>query len=300
MFNIRTVIASLALLGLVSCEKPVNTVEGPKVDPKLVVSCFISPQGGRIDLYLSKSIPVFGVQSTDPPPPIENATVIISDGVNSAHLPYTPIGDRYSISANLFPVVAGKTYSLKVSAPGFKEVTAECTVPEAGFKGLSVSVDSSMSTGNPWQPAQRQYHIKVNWTDMSGQKNYYRTTADIEWQLVDTNGNYSSAESDLNMVSGYNENHAGVIDDKDRDGNSFTVEGIAFLSNTLNPTTIAIGQHITVYMLSTDEHYFKYHESISRYQGDNPFAEPVLTYNNIKNGLGIFAAYNEETKEIDL
>jgi hypothetical protein len=49
-----------------------------------------------------------------------------------------------------------------------------------------------------------------------------------------------------------------------------------------------------VVLLSVSESYFRYLKATEFQENneDNPFATPVQVYNNIENGLGIFAGYS--------
>jgi Domain of unknown function (DUF4249) len=50
-----------------------------------------------------------------------------------------------------------------------------------------------------------------------------------------------------------------------------------------------------IYVANTDKAYYLYNTAIDKIRraNGNPFAEPVLTYTNIKNGLGVMAGYNQ-------
>jgi hypothetical protein len=49
----------------------------------------------------------------------------------------------------------------------------------------------------------------------------------------------------------------------------------------------------TVELLSINEDYFRYIKSVNSYDNalDNPFAEPVNVFSNIKNGYGFFTTF---------
>jgi hypothetical protein len=48
-----------------------------------------------------------------------------------------------------------------------------------------------------------------------------------------------------------------------------------------------------------DKSYYLYAVSEQKYQQtrNNPFTEPVQVYSNVKNGFGLFSAYNGTRKE---
>ncbi len=50
---------------------------------------------------------------------------------------------------------------------------------------------------------------------------------------------------------------------------------------------------LSIYLLTTDRHYYEYHRSLSRYQFTTGLEDPVKIYSNVKGGLGIFASYRQ-------
>ena len=57
-----------------------------------------------------------------------------------------------------------------------------------------------------------------------------------------------------------------------------------------------------IYLMHVDENYYKYTYSVYKQQiaSGSPFSEPVITYNNIKNGYGIGGAANIYKDSIDI
>jgi Domain of unknown function (DUF4249) len=55
------------------------------------------------------------------------------------------------------------------------------------------------------------------------------------------------------------------------------------------------GRYIEIYVANTDRAFYLYNTAIDKIRkaNGNPFAEPVLTYTNIRNGLGVMAGYNQ-------
>lgn len=61
-------------------------------------------------------------------------------------------------------------------------------------------------------------------------------------------------------------------------------------------TQIYERNEIHVQKLSKDLYNYLKYLKLYNFYHDNPFAEPVPIYSNVKNGIGIFAGYNDETK----
>jgi hypothetical protein len=215
--TIRSAFFLFTVFTLASCEKPVSTVEGPKAEPKLAIACFISPHDSFIVLHLSKSVPVFGVKQNQPQPDITDATVIISEGATSAQLAYHSF-DMYYISTSTFPVVTGKTYKLKVTTPDGLEATAECTVPGTGNNSLSFTVDSGWIDN--FGDSVRQYKVDVQWTDVAGQKNYYRVYSEAVLYSTDPFGSTDTIYNHIYMGS---ENE--LVNDDSQDGQVLKLKG---------------------------------------------------------------------------
>ena len=62
-----------------------------------------------------------------------------------------------------------------------------------------------------------------------------------------------------------------------------------------NVAVTVTNRYNEIYIANTDRAYYFYNTAIDKIRkaNGNPFAEPVLTYTNIKNGLGVMAGYNQ-------
>lgn len=145
----------------------------------MVINCFISPQDTLIGVIVSKTKPVTGVEiSTYNNNPsysyeiLKGITVEISDGMVKANLTYEAIlnpnkflydpktGKQtvtvtsrigYFLSTKAFPTIAGKTYTLVVSAQNLPTVTGICTIPQQSLvnqKNLEIVYDEIDSVAN--------------------------------------------------------------------------------------------------------------------------------------------------------
>ncbi|HEX8530064.1 MAG TPA: DUF4249 domain-containing protein [Cytophagales bacterium] len=287
-------LAAAVLLG--ACEKEATGIKLPESNSKLVVTGFISPQDTALSVQVLRSTPAFGTRSPAPPF-VTNALVTLSDGDQTVTLPLHSkdgvphYGGQYLIDAETLPVVAGRTYTLRVSVPGGESLEASCTVPEAPAPpALAIDSLNDPDDGRP------RYRVRLSWTDPAGQDNYYRPTALVRTVLTEnpdqplpiplTQPVYWEAEE--------------LTDDKAADGvllysprGSFWFGGLS----QYKPEQYLRGQ-----LLHVDRHYYLYHRSLDNaYRSEgNPFAEPVLVYSNVTGGLGVFAAYNSAVTEIRL
>src|SRR5688572_12054191 len=122
MKNFKTYLLILFVLPLFySCTKDATGIKLPETDPKLVVGCFISPDDPEIIATVAQSNPIFGSGHNNKNTiTLPEAEVKISDGVNTATLPYDDVTERFRISTSALPIVAGKTYTINVTAPNVK------------------------------------------------------------------------------------------------------------------------------------------------------------------------------------
>ncbi|CAG5005424.1 hypothetical protein DYBT9275_03579 [Dyadobacter sp. CECT 9275] len=298
----------LFLVILSGCESLVTEVpnaELPSTESKLVVQCFISPQTTRINVTVSESVPLFG-ESDAQGNVIDNATVKISDGTREIIIPYDPASLLYTIDKPPFQIVPNGRYTLTVT-DGKRTATGTCTVPQNQALIKSYEIDTVYNHDYPGDTAVK---VKMTWGDIPGQANYYRVRASmyVEYTIArgttlenltrqrvrnrfsfdwdDTIGR-NNFQSDVNLdgetfdsPSGYVSMPTTAVYDFGN-GNKFVVR----------PNWKILS--ISFFVLNTDEAYYKYHRSLElRGNGENPFAEPTIIYNNIAGGLGCFAAYN--------
>lgn len=296
---------------LLSCEKEVKNIKLPNSDPKLVITGFISPQDTVIRVNVNKSVPVFG--KPVPPEDLSGCLVELSDGTRTVGLAYTPkqtnipdpypfpyhfptddrSGADFTLKATGFPIQPGVTYFLKVSTPEGLQATSTCTVPPLQNYSLEWQIDTVRDVNAP--PGYKNYELMMQWQDAPGTPNFYRIHADIiRMEIID-------GQSYPYQQSAYWEERP-FFTDSQKDGEKFTSDkGTIWSYRMVNqPSDGNTESDLYVYLLDTDKNYYDYHESLDKYEGDNPFAEPVLIYSNISGGLGIFAAYNRTTVAVDL
>ena len=250
-----------------SCEKVVTNVELPQTTPKLVITSFISPNIDTLEVYISKSKPVFESQQVNNDF-ITNANIIISDESASATIPYDAYNYRYMLPASSFQIIKGKSYKLSVSTPDGLSAEATCSVPAFVNNSLEIySIDSISDSDRTF--------IKYRFTDIAGQENYYRVISNIDKAMVYFD-DYQIPDI--------------LISDKNTDGNTFSFQAEIGKEIPLNI--------ISVYLLTTDKDYYNYQKSISNYSSGDPFSEPTLIYSNVNGGLGVFCGYNQFRKSL--
>jgi hypothetical protein len=268
----------LFLLIFASCESMITDVEVPEQDSKLVIGCYLQPGDTMIEVNVNRSFPLYE-SSQFMQPEIENATVVISSSQGSITVPWDPAYYNYRISTSSFPILAGTSYSIEVSAPGFETVTGSTNVPGAAntqviFQGW----DSA------WSPTYAEYvnRYRFEVTDAVGTPSYYRAIL-------------SSVTGDSLMVYGFNADQTKgkeYFTDEDGDLSKFNFE--FQLSTQFTHMENFSAKFI---LLTVDEAYYNYNKSLvtAVNNSGNPFSEPALVYGNINKGLGIFGSYQKFT-----
>lgn len=250
----------------------------PKSDPKLVVTCFISPQDTVLKAKITMSKPVLGVQDySDFDDAVSDAQINISDGVQTLALKFDPSRRAYFYHLKDMPgfIKAGGKYSLTASAPSGQYVSAVTTLPKDTVNGATANI----AFRNKVENNSTQRIVQVNFFDIAGQENRYRMEAYISSSTFGEN-----LVSDIYFSSEEGQFSYNIFSDQDRDGKLLKSGDAYYYSSGTEGRMFA-----RIY--NTSKEYYEYHRSIGNFQGDSPFAEPVLLYTNIENGLGVFAGY---------
>jgi hypothetical protein len=279
------IIAAIAFC-YAGCDRLVDDVTPPKVESKLVLFTFLSPENDFTEIELTRSKPVFGnTASGSNIDFIRNAVVTITnnDGV-SATLQYVDSLDAYAISQAAYPIVPQKTYKVTATVNG-KQVFGETTIPLNNIPFAKVDyIRIGSNDPNYFGP---QYRYSYTWNDKAGEKNYYRVS-------VQTIQNYTSFDSSFSdsFLSPICDN---LFEDLNRDGDNFGGSCEDFGFYQLEDSTT---QTISVFLLNTDIHYYEYHRRRLNYFGEDPFSEPFPQYSNINGGLGVVCSFRKYRSDL--
>lgn len=270
-----SVIIAGFILFFQGCTKDAD-VKLPVVESKLVINAFISPQDSIIKVMVSLSQPLYNNSNSGLYPNVENATVQISDGVNSITLIYNSADNYYSINASQFPIVAGGIYNLTVYTPDGKNVNASTSVP-APNSSLSFSANN---INDPNQP--ETYSINATWNDSPGIEDYYRINY------------YSKQFYDGDIDTSYYSQFSEHYTDKENDGKTFNQYFEVYKMNS----TGSAGE---LYLIRATKEYYLYHTKLMEaINSGGPFSEPVQMFTNINGGYGIFAGFNQYKLQVFL
>jgi hypothetical protein len=283
---LRLLTLLLAALGFQACETDITDTVPINTEPKLVVTGFISPQDTIYEVRVSKTRPVVGKVISADEARVQDAAVRISRGSESVLLTYDQQRQVYWAYTSLLPVVSGQTYTLQVTTPDRYQVTGSCTVPTT--EGVAITELRHDTRKKTWGDGQEYSELifSFKWQDAPGRENYYHHVAEMEYPDPQTQ-----------RPIRYQLHHDGkaLLSDEKKDGLVFSGSIPYGMIMPGQPQPGPKSSDLHLYLAVTDRAYYLYHESLRQHQHaqDNPFAEPVLVYNNVTGGLGVFAAYNQ-------
>lgn len=291
-------IFAVLILSASTCERPADLeIEGP--EPTLVVVSNFSDQR-VLQVQVSKSIDALTGGAIEY---VKDANVELfekGEFIERLTLFESPVSPPYYTTYELKPKV-GVHYNIRVEVPGFRIVSAESSIPpQIKIDQLQVSNVRQLDIGD--QQRQFDYNITLTFVDPGREKNFYHlkffqqikqyeviqgeiSITRVQYKEI----NFASINDNNSQVAYFN---GGVLfEDGLRDG-----QRIAYsfpLQTTIRTDREMLGKVIAE-LRAVSEEYYLYHSSLER-QRDNPgvpFTEPVIIYNNIENGKGIFAGYS--------
>ena len=305
---------SALILTLVSCNKTLDFDDDGYAN-QIVVNSTISNNSYFVS-YISKSRSI--LTRNQSATPVEGSMELFEDGKLIRQFP-TQLG---AFSATDITTKAGKTYRMVITAEG-KKLEAETMIPNK-VELLSVDTASVKENNNL-----RNIIINLRIKDPEGD-DYYRIIYMRETisYVQDNEGvrKYYKSYNQSGIVSDdpvfksvYNNfgdevidgpgNEYSIFPDDYFNGKEFSVK---FRTNPEYNNFYYPGyggsygygaskliyerNEIQIQKLSKDLYNYLKYLKLYNFYHDNPFAEPVPVYSNVKNGIGIFAGFNNEVK----
>jgi hypothetical protein len=264
------------LLALQACEMDAD-IELPAIDPMLSATCFISPQDSVLTATVNRVNPLFGDEQ-DIPYVIDNATVTISNGLQSVSFTYDVNAFNYKLDPSLMPIESGQTYTMRIEAPGYPVWTASTTVPQDAVENVSAQV---LSISSPQDEFQSNYNVEIEmaWDDVSVENSTYRGAV-VYRDTLDFDGYQQIYNTEVvTFLEDDGETAQGRIR-KIRTGN-------VYLPEVDNPNSFYF------FLLHVNKDYYTFHKSLENMNYGSPFSEPTLVYTNASGGLGCFGAFQQ-------
>ena len=269
-----------------ACEQIIE-IELPAHTPQLVVNGTFSPDSViNVQVSASKHL-----QDTANLRSVDNARLVVyENGVVWDSLDFVPgagfEGPYYR--GTRYPV-AGLSYRIEASAPGFTDVEGEDRIPmPVPLQG--VTRRDSVAGSNPDNP---YTELSVTFDDPVGEGDAYVLGAFFRDSIETNPGvftffNYAlQVESaDPNLQYDF---YSGTfsLSDKTFDGRRVTIKVRVVTWDLENGDTYVV-------LGKVSDHYYRYQRTFNEYQETafNPFAEPVIVHSNMTPHMGIFAGYS--------
>ncbi len=298
--TIYSLIFSFFIIGI-ACEKTINIdLEDAKI--KIVVNGLITPDS-TITVNVTRSRHILDNANISS---LTNATVnLYENNVLIGNMNHIGNGN-YKIE--YYPKF-GKEYKVKVEHPDYDDVFGVTKV----LPNIPITkIDTSTVLD---EYGDKVIAFNINFTDPTNEENYYlfnisNTYTYEEWDeniitydtlyvgpdttIVDINygGNITKKRtenlwfnSDDIIIEEYMWSNGVIFSDEIINGSNYTLTG------EFNKWALYSSENtITFELYALSPETFKYYKSVNQHYNtsEDPFAEPVIVYTNIENGIGIF------------
>ena len=267
---------------ITSCVKEIE-YKGENGTPVLVINQLIEADS-TFTIEVERS--VFFLEGSSTSTKLNNATVLLKNKTNgTSETQSAGTNGMYS-----FGMIAqeGHQYEVSVSHADYKTASATTVIPSSV---PILSVDTLVFT-TPEDPLSNTMEATFKWNDPSGADKYILL---CKWEGFGYQSNFYMSSNDVSIKNGASEldgEPAGgmffAIDDETFDGTEKTMK-VTFH----RPPPGEVDQ-FEFHLLHVTEEAYKYFISadLGMNAGDDPFTEPVKVFDNINEGLGIFAGIN--------
>ena len=305
----------MSAIGLMSCDKWLNgqviDFDLPDHTPVLTVYAFYELGQNVVDTKVGSSV---SIVSQGEPQPVDDVTIklyqneqlveewapeatyvidtfwsyfdpVLNDTIYYVDSTFTY---QHTLANNLSTDL--DEYKLEVSAPGYETISSTLTVPaKAIVTNTAFERDVFVSPpGWAGQVDDKGDKVKFTIDDPAGGDNVYHISFMFEYG--DSNYSYfTEAYFDVNET-GFDYDRGGyILSDQYFDGQqrSFEFEKW-YYEGEQKPNKVQIS------VLTMPKSYSDFKTSLYKYWDAeyNPFAEPVVLYSNVENGLGLFSIHN--------
>lgn len=270
----------LLLLATTACRETVISTADINIPVKLVVGCFINPQDDTLYATITLSKPLYKPNNSQFDFDIvNNATVQISDGTNTANFVFNSDLLKYQLPASAINILPGGSYTLTVSTPDGKRVTASTVVPTPQNFNFSLAVTPEA----PLNEFDRRALLDARWQGVPGPDRYYRFIYGIKTSSEFFVDEYWPNSDSWNGTQFYS--------DAQQANRLYRFRETIYLGWTGDPgneTTTSV----TGLLQELDVHSFRYFSSLAaQLTTGGGFSEPVVVYSNVEGGLGCFGSH---------
>jgi hypothetical protein len=200
-----------------------------------------------------------------------------------------------------------KSYTIKGGAPGYLPIEATTAIPDY----IPVTIVEYKKEVRKKRNGAFVDEITIAFTDPGNEKNFYG----IDFFVANFGGSFGrncfyTRDKDIddqgNGFDPFDDEEACfesvTLNDNNFNGTKKTIkfEVLSELMKPFKDTQTGVITFPQIILEHFTENHYKYIKSIAKYKDvrDNPFAEPVNIYTNIKNGYGIFTFQTSSLQEI--
>ncbi|MBT7464584.1 MAG: DUF4249 domain-containing protein [Bacteroidetes bacterium] len=295
----RIIVSCLLVFSFVACETTEKIDDFPLRPSQLVVNCFFS-EGNIWEFQVSKSLSVLDNADLKY---IDNATIKLfrDDLLIETLVDQDPDG-WYRTSSNL--PEADHKYSIEVSSPDFEKVLLSEDIAPQEVPISDVSIIIKDSSFQKWIDYEgREYYggnvegsFNILFSDPANIENYYSLSV----FYLDSVYDYEDpSEIQIQKRLLYISSDDSAIENDEDSYNQLLLRDVLFngqdyqLKVDFNDWNSRKGREYYVELTSLQRAGYFYKKSIDDYSSaaNDPFAEPVQIFCNIKNGYGIFSGF---------
>ncbi len=301
----------LAMLSFVlSCEKvfDVNSAIDARSSELVVVSSFTLDR--TLQVYVSSS---GSILDDEPIAYIDNAIVeLYRNEEFLTQLSFSEDKDKISnlpfYSAGDFQPQVGIKYTIRVDAPGFETVTAHSQIPTPVKMVSSEISDLQFSEMTGEKETLVRYRVGIAFEDPGQIDNYYHINLlqqFREYAIIENDTLYFREEMrpvifSNQLNTNFQVAHVGgglLLADEDQDGQTIRLNLPVEFSYL--PNRDELGK-LFIELRAVSKEYYQYFSTISRQNGvsDSPYADPVIVYDNINGGQGVFAGFSTSSDSL--
>ncbi len=297
---------ALVVISISACTKEV-ILNVPAQPARLVIESNTAA-GDVFVAYVTQSVDVLAPISRTP---LATAFITLLEGSVVRDTLLYNTGSKMYTAKNGTRALAGKTYTLRGTAAGYPAADATMAVPVPVPITAVIYQPKFRTNSNGNQVDEVRFTLQ----DMAGSANFYRISIrrpvypsgnNMEYQDV-----YCLATVDPDAETGLGGTGVSYDDCIDQDfvmkdvrfdgrSKELTLQINSFDMEPLRHPTTGVIYRPVVMLTSITGDYYRYYKSRKIYEDaqDNPFAEPVSIFTNIKQGYGIFSAYSSTVRVI--
>lgn len=265
----------IILLIVISCKKYID-MKIPDKGRKPVINCLFNADSiFKVQIYQSHFI-LDNAESQE----ITNALVTITENETTIDtLNYSSLG--YYSNSQLIPT-SGKNYKIVATYDG-KTASSTSIIPHP----ITITKIDTSSFNNQ-QGGYFSFNVQIN--DPASETNYYLLKIEKEYNDYYNNNLqtiYSNNNEDPSLDAQWQ--GAYIINDNLFNGKTKVFQLNIDIFNLYNYYNSLNKFYISLYSISKDYYLYAKTSESQINTNNSPFSEPVLVYNNIENGYGIFA-----------